>query len=412
MSSMLLVQSLAKSFPSAEGEVSVLKNVNLSASPGDAIAITGPSGTGKSTLLYIIGLLDSPTSGQVLVGDQNPHTLDVQGQAKFRNTTIGFVFQDHFLLPQCTVLENVLIPTLAQAGAGTAQEQQARQLLERVGLSHRMTHLPSQLSGGERQRVAVCRSLINQPRILLADEPTGKPGPPDRRNHRRAVAGTGPRTELNSAVRDSQLRTGGALRSAIRAGRWTAGRGLTQNRFVIPACFLAPSGNTEAWNSLNPAHESRYSKGDRCPQSPSREIPFHCLAPISKSVTPLPISFFRTMPWKMSRWPVQRARPDHCHDSISGHLGLSSGDQAFQRRGGQVAERSDPGRQHRSAVRSEAVVRRRRGRQGRLPERSPRCQLREVVRRADQRWSPGSLPDPRDLRGRGRQQDQARRVRR
>jgi lipoprotein-releasing system ATP-binding protein len=173
MPSSLLVQSLAKTFPSAEGEVGVLKNVNLSASPGDAIAITGPSGTGKSTLLYIIGLLDSPTSGQVLVGDQNPHTLDVEGQAKFRNTTIGFVFQDHFLLPQCTVLENVLIPTLAQAGAGTAQEQQARQLLERVGLSHRMTHLPSQLSGGERQRVAVCRSLINQPRILLADEPTG-----------------------------------------------------------------------------------------------------------------------------------------------------------------------------------------------------------------------------------------------
>lgn len=173
MSSMLLVQSLVKSFPSAEGEVSVLRNVNLSASPRDAIAITGPSGTGKSTLLYIIGLLDSPTSGQVLVGDQNPHTLDVEAQAKFRNSTIGFVFQDHFLLPQCTVLENVLIPTLAQAGAGTAQEQQARQLLERVSLSHRMTHLPSQLSGGERQRVAVCRSLINQPRILLADEPTG-----------------------------------------------------------------------------------------------------------------------------------------------------------------------------------------------------------------------------------------------
>lgn len=173
MSSSLQVQSLAKSFSSAEGEVSVLRNVNLSAAPGDAIAITGPSGTGKSTLLYIIGLLDHPTSGQVLVGDQNPHTLDVEGQARFRNSTIGFVFQDHFLLPQCTVLENVLIPTLAQTGAGAAQEQQARQLLERVGLSHRITHLPSQLSGGERQRVAVCRSLINSPQILLADEPTG-----------------------------------------------------------------------------------------------------------------------------------------------------------------------------------------------------------------------------------------------
>lgn len=173
MSSTLLVQSLVKTFPSADGVVSVLRGVNLSAAPGDAIAITGPSGTGKSTLLYIIGLLDSPTSGQVLVGGQNPHTLDVEGQARFRNSTIGFVFQDHFLLPQCTVLENVLIPTLAQTGAGSAQEQQARQLLERVGLSHRIAHLPSQLSGGERQRVAVCRSLINSPRVLLADEPTG-----------------------------------------------------------------------------------------------------------------------------------------------------------------------------------------------------------------------------------------------
>jgi lipoprotein-releasing system ATP-binding protein len=173
MSSTLQVQSLVKSFPSTEGEVSVLRGVNLNASPGEAIAITGPSGTGKSTLLYIIGLLDRPTSGKVLVGGQDPHVLDAEGQARFRNSTIGFVFQDHFLLPQCTVLENVLIPTLAQSGAGAGQEQQARQLLERVGLSHRMSHLPSQLSGGERQRVAVCRSLINRPQILLADEPTG-----------------------------------------------------------------------------------------------------------------------------------------------------------------------------------------------------------------------------------------------
>lgn len=170
---MLQVRSLSKSFSSADGEVSVLRGINLEAQSGDAIAITGPSGTGKSTLLYIIGLLDKPTSGDVLVDGQNPHQRDLDGQSHFRNTTIGFVFQDHFLLPQCTVLENVLVPTLAYRGAGPAEEQRARGLLERVGLSHRLSHLPSQLSGGERQRVAVCRSLIHNPRIVLADEPTG-----------------------------------------------------------------------------------------------------------------------------------------------------------------------------------------------------------------------------------------------
>lgn len=169
----LVVKELTKSFPSADGEVSVLRGAELEAMPGDAIAITGPSGTGKSTLLYIIGLLETPTSGQVLIGGQAPHSRPVEEQAKFRNQTLGFVFQDHFLLPQCTVLENVLIPTLANSGAGAVEEQRARDLLERVGLAHRMSHLPSQLSGGERQRVAVCRALINQPRILLADEPTG-----------------------------------------------------------------------------------------------------------------------------------------------------------------------------------------------------------------------------------------------
>ena len=169
----LVVSALTKTYLSGDGEVSVLRGVELEASPGDAIAITGPSGTGKSTLLYIIGLLDTPTSGQVQIGGKTPHTLPVEEQARFRNTTFGFVFQDHFLLPQCTVLENVLIPTLANTGAGPPEMDRAKNLLERVGLSHRITHLPSQLSGGERQRVAVCRALINQPRVLLADEPTG-----------------------------------------------------------------------------------------------------------------------------------------------------------------------------------------------------------------------------------------------
>ena len=173
MSAELRVRELTKSYPSGDGEVSVLRNVDLDASPGDAIAITGPSGSGKRTLLYIIGLLDTPTSGSVTIGGQTPHTLSIEEQARFRNTTCGFVFQDHFLLPQCTVLENVLIPTLAHEGAGPPELDRAKNLLERVGLSHRISHLPSQLSGGERQRVAVCRALINQPRVLLADEPTG-----------------------------------------------------------------------------------------------------------------------------------------------------------------------------------------------------------------------------------------------
>ncbi len=173
MAAELRVEQLTKTFVSGEAEISVLRGVDLQASSGDAIAITGPSGTGKSTLLYIIGLLDTPTSGQVFIDGQTPHSLPVEEQAKFRNTSLGFIFQDHFLLPQCTVLENVLIPTLANTGAGPAEEKRARELLDRVELSHRIGHLPSQLSGGERQRVAVCRSLINQPRVLLADEPTG-----------------------------------------------------------------------------------------------------------------------------------------------------------------------------------------------------------------------------------------------
>ncbi len=169
----LVVSGVTKTYTSGDGEVSVLRGVDLEASPGDTIAITGPSGTGKSTLLYIIGLLDTPTNGEVQIGGQTPHLLPVEEQAQFRNTTFGFVFQDHFLLPQCTVLENVLIPTLAHHGAGPPELYRARNLLERVGLSQRVTHLPSQLSGGERQRVAVCRALINQPRVILADEPTG-----------------------------------------------------------------------------------------------------------------------------------------------------------------------------------------------------------------------------------------------
>jgi lipoprotein-releasing system ATP-binding protein len=140
---------------------------------GDSLAVTGPSGSGKSTLLYILGALDQATSGSVTLDGTDPFTLSVAQQAHFRNQQIGFIFQDHHLLPQLTVLENVLIPTLPSQGATLEAEMRGKELLERVGLANRMSHRPAQLSGGERQRVAVCRALINKPTLLLADEPTG-----------------------------------------------------------------------------------------------------------------------------------------------------------------------------------------------------------------------------------------------
>lgn len=169
----LSVTGLTKTFSSLAGELSILTGVDLDLTAGQAVAITGPSGSGKSTLLYIIGLLDTPTSGEVAIDGEQPLCLRGDQQARYRSLNIGFVFQDHHLLPQCSVLENVLIPTLAAGGAGASEQQRARQLLQRVGLAERLNHRPAQLSGGERQRVAVCRALINQPILLLADEPTG-----------------------------------------------------------------------------------------------------------------------------------------------------------------------------------------------------------------------------------------------
>ena len=169
----LRVRGLVRDYATSNGSLHILRGVDLTLNRGDALAITGPSGSGKSTLLYIIGLLDQPTAGDVHILGQSPLTFDAAAQAQYRNQHIGFIFQDHHLLPQCSVLENVLIPTLAGGGAGKAEEERARSLLARVGLGDRLTHRPSQLSGGERQRVAVCRALINQPALLLADEPTG-----------------------------------------------------------------------------------------------------------------------------------------------------------------------------------------------------------------------------------------------
>ena len=169
---MLSVSSLGKSYPSPQGDVSVLSDVSLSFAPGDAAAIMGPSGSGKSTLLYILGALEPPTTGTVTLGGVNPFGLSAKDLAAFRNKEIGFVFQDHCLLPQCSVLENVLVPTLV-GPADAGSDAHARLLVDRVGLSHRMTHLPGQLSGGEKQRVALARALVRRPRLLLCDEPTG-----------------------------------------------------------------------------------------------------------------------------------------------------------------------------------------------------------------------------------------------
>ena len=173
MPSTLDVRQLTKDYTTADGSLSILRSLDLTMQRGEALAITGPSGSGKSTLLYILGALDTPSAGTIALEEQDPFKLNEAQQAQFRNRQIGFIFQDHHLLPQCSVLENVLIPTLPSAGATAETEARARELLARVGLAERIAHRPAQLSGGERQRVAVCRALINRPALLLADEPTG-----------------------------------------------------------------------------------------------------------------------------------------------------------------------------------------------------------------------------------------------
>jgi lipoprotein-releasing system ATP-binding protein len=172
---LLQAANLVKDYATPRGPLAILSGVSLDVSAGEAAAIMGPSGSGKSTLLYILGALERPTSGTVSLDGTNPFTLPPARLAAFRNESVGFVFQDHCLLPQCTVLENVLVPTLVAPAAPdqAADADRARLLLDQVGLSGRLDHRPGELSGGEKQRVALARALIRRPRLLLCDEPTG-----------------------------------------------------------------------------------------------------------------------------------------------------------------------------------------------------------------------------------------------
>jgi len=169
----LIVDQVVKEYPTPGEPLRVLAGVSFSLGHGQNLAIVGPSGSGKSTLLSIVGTLEPPTSGSVQLNGQDPFALGEAALAEFRSKQIGFVFQEHHLLPQCTVLENVLVPFLAEGAATSADSDRAATLLRRVGLVERLTHRPAELSGGERQRVAIARALIREPTLLLADEPTG-----------------------------------------------------------------------------------------------------------------------------------------------------------------------------------------------------------------------------------------------
>ncbi|MGC4007021.1 MAG: ABC transporter ATP-binding protein [Pirellulales bacterium] len=169
----LLAESLVKTYPTRGEPLSVLRGVDLRLEPRENTAVLGPSGSGKSTLLYILGTLDTPTGGKLELLGEDPTKFDEARLADFRHRRIGFVFQEHYLLPQCSALENVLLPVVAGGGVDAATHARGVELLDRVGLASRRDHRPAELSGGERQRTAIARALLMKPALLLADEPTG-----------------------------------------------------------------------------------------------------------------------------------------------------------------------------------------------------------------------------------------------
>ena len=177
MSSVLKLKHIARSFGKGETKLEILKDINLEIGSGEIVALVGPSGSGKSTLLHIAGLLDTPTAGTIEIGGENATKMSDAGRTTLRQKTVGFVYQSHLLLPDFNALENVMMPQLIAGVKEKVAKERAKELLQTVGLSHRLTHRAGQLSGGEQQRVAIARALANQPALLLADEPTGNLDP-------------------------------------------------------------------------------------------------------------------------------------------------------------------------------------------------------------------------------------------
>ncbi len=229
----LRLVDVSKTFEGGAGAVEVLRGVSLAVDAGESLAVTGPSGSGKSTLLHLVGGLEPPTSGTVEIDGKDPHALPERDLARFRNRTIGFVFQDPHLLPQYSLLENVLVPTWAFPGDDRrAGADRARRLLERVGLSHRLAHRPAELSGGERQRAAVARALVNEPTLLLCDEPTGSLDGANAAAVAELLFELHARATVDPARRDAQRRAGRALRPARRAAGRTLLRALIHFRWI------------------------------------------------------------------------------------------------------------------------------------------------------------------------------------
>ena len=219
----LSVRGVRKSYPRGPETVEVIRDASFGMRAGESLAITGPSGSGKSTLLHLIGTLDRPTAGAIELNGRRPHELPEPALAAFRNHTIGFVFQDHHLLPQYSLLENTLIPSLASGRRDGTAAGRARSLLETVGLGHRLHHRPDEVSGGERQRAAVARALVNGPRLILCDEPTG--------NLDSAAA-----TAVADLLIDLHLKDR-ALLIVVTHSLELAGRCQRQLRLVEGACF-------------------------------------------------------------------------------------------------------------------------------------------------------------------------------